>query len=247
MPNVTLEDSSGSRRLHGLDSSLAQALFIGGAVLLASFANTLIFSAFPLQLLRPDWQLRVAGNLLSFGASALIGVLLVAISQQGLSPQAGGMAPRARLIRKLAGWAAIGYLILIPAQVSAGLRLLGERAQADKQPNILWGKMRARILATETEAQLRALLGRLPEPPVLPEKFNAPLAKVKQELIDYTDARFAARSTQLEKARSERLQNFLNEVSRNSIQSLLLAFGFFTVGKQGSRFGAKGGLRNIFP
>jgi hypothetical protein len=177
MSEVGFGDKQGSGWAWGSNTSLAQTLFIGGVVLLGSFANSLIFAAFPLQPLQPDWQMRVAGSLLSYGGSALIGVLLVVLAQQGLRTGAKVMAARARLIRRLAGWAAIGYLILIPAQVSAGLRLLGERAQADKQPNILWGKMRARILVTETEAQLRELLGRLPDPPVLPEKLNAPWRK----------------------------------------------------------------------
>ncbi|MCS5698568.1 hypothetical protein NZK32_05870 [Cyanobium sp. FGCU-52] len=242
------EDSSiALSRLKSMESSTAQAVFIGGIVLIATFANTLVFSSFPLQLLRPDWQLRMAGTFLSFGATALIGVLMVAISERGLSYRASSMATQARLIRKLAVWAAIGYIILIPAQVTAGFRFLGERAEAEKQPIVLWRQLRGRIQATETEAQLRELLGRLPELPPLPEKFDLPLAKVKEELISYTDSKFAARDTQLEKARSERLQNFLIEAIRNSIQSLLLAAGFSAVAKRGTPLDGPGLFNNLIP
>jgi hypothetical protein len=208
---------------------LAPGLFITGLVLLATFANVLLFAAFPFQPLSPDWQLRMAGFLIPNGITALLGVVLVAISEEGLPSRNSPLPGRAQLIRRLAGWAAIGYLILIPAQVSAGLRQLGTIAETEKQPGIMWGKFRARINATGSEAELRALLNQIPEIPPIPDKPIGPLSQLKQDLISDVDARFAARATQLEKARSERLQNFLVEAIRNTIQCLLLAAGFSAV------------------
>lgn len=202
--------------------------------MLATVANLLIFSSFPIQLLVPEWQLRMVGVLLGNGITALLGVLLVVISQSGLSSQASSLAGKARLIRQLAGLVAIGYLLLIPVQIAAGFRLLGRTTATEKERILQWGKFRRQIQLTESEAQLRELLSHLPEPPPLPEKFDLPFPKLKQELISTNDARFAALETQGEKARSERLQNFLVEALRNTIQSLLLAVGFAAVSKQGT-------------
>jgi hypothetical protein len=201
MPFVSAEDSQDDGRESSRDYGLATALFIGGSILLASFANDLIFSALPLRITSAQWQLRIVSNLLSTGVNALIGLLLIAISQTSLNKQ---MATKASLIRKLAAWAAIGYLILIPGQIAAGVRLLGQTAEAERRPFQQWAKIRTRILASETEAQLRDLLRSLPTPPDLPEKFD----------------------TEAEKARSQRLQTFILEAIRNSILSLLLAAGF---------------------
>jgi hypothetical protein len=246
MPEAASEDLRESRRSTTWDSGTQQAFFAGGIVLLASSANILIFSAFPLQIMRPEWQLRVASVLLTSGVSALIGVLLLVLAQQNSPKKSSPMLARVRFIRQLAGWAAIGYLILIPGQIAAGLRLLSNTANAEKQPRIEWGKFRSRIQATETEAQLRELLGSRPDIPPLPEKLDVPLNRLKEELITYTDSRFAARDTEIEKARSERLQNFLNEALRNTIQSLLLAWGFSAVAKKGSRFGPLGASSEDF-
>jgi hypothetical protein len=223
MPFASAEDSQDNGRESSRDYGLATALFIGGSILLASFANDLIFSALPLRITSAQWQLRIVSNLLSTGVNALIGLLLIAISQQSLNKQ---MATKASLIRKLAAWAAIGYLILIPGQIAAGVRLLGQTAEAERRPFQQWAKIRTRILASETEAQLRDLLRSLPTPPDLPEKFDTPLPKLKKDIVSVTDARFAALYTEAEKARSQRLQTFILEAIRNSILSLLLAAGF---------------------
>jgi hypothetical protein len=228
-------------------SGLASSLFISGLVLLATFANTLVFSAFPFQLLRPDWQLRMAGFLIPNGITALLGVVLVAISEEGLSSGNSSLLGKARLMRRLAGWAAIGYLILIPAQISAGLRQLGTIAQKEKQPAIAWGKFRGRMNATQSVDELRALLSQVPEIPPVADKLEAPFASVKKDLISYVDARFAARATQLQKARSERLQIFLAEALRNTIQCLLLAAGFSAVSRSSRITGLGESPTNFIP
>lgn len=240
----------GSRRSNSRKAnqgSLAAGLFIAGSALLASFANFLLFSAFPFQPLRPDWQLRMAGFLIANGTTALLGVVLVAISEQGLSSGNSSLLGKARLMRRLAGWAAIGYLILIPAQISAGLRQLGTIAEKEKQPAIVWGKFRGRINATESVDELRALLSQVPEIPPIANKLEAPFASLKKDLISYVDARFAARATQLQKARSERLQIFLAEALRNTIQCLLLAAGFSAVSTSSRITGLGDSPTNFIP
>jgi len=230
-------------------TAFSHTLVTSGSVFLGSFVTGVVFSALPLQIMRPEWQLRMAGVLLSTGLTALLGVLLIVLSQQNSPGSQSPLAPKIRLVQRIAGWVAIGYLILIPAQIASGLRLLGNTANAEKQPRILWGKLRGRILATETEAELRDLLGRLPEPPRLPANLAAPLSKVKQDLISEVDARFAALDTRIERANSERLQSFITEAIRNSIQSLLLAFGFSAIAKQRLQSGPRAyrGIRNLFP
>lgn len=221
-------------RLTSSENGPARPLFICGTVVLATFANLLIFSSFPIQLLLPEWQLRMASALLGNGITALLGVVLVVIAQQGLSSRTSGLYGKARLIRQLAGWVAVGYLLLIPVQIAAGYRILNRTSAAEKERILQWGKLRRQIQLTESEAQLREVLSRLPEPPALPEKFELPFPRFKQDLISGNDARFAALETQGEKAGSERLQNFLAETLRNTIQSLLLSAGFSATSRQGS-------------
>lgn len=234
---MAFKSSRSSSMRNVSQSGLASSLFISGLVLLVTFANILVFSAFPFQALRPEWQLRMAGFLIANGITALLGVILVSISEQGLSASNSPFLGRAQLIRRLAGWAAIGYLILIPVQITAGLRQLNIISEAEKQPGIVWRKIRGRINATETEADLRALLSRIPEFPPFPDKLPMSLAAFKADLFSDLDSRFAARTTQLEKARSERLQNFLGEAIRNTIQCILLAAGFSAVSSSNRFFG----------
>ena len=237
--------ASGSRR--STTFALSRMLWTGGLVLLGTFSTAVVFSAFPVQLMRPEWQLKMVASLLGSGVTALIGALFAQLSVLVEKSRNNPGKEGAHLISKLAGFVAIGYLLLVPAQMAAGFGLLRQTAEQEKQPRIQWGKFRSRIQATETEAQLREFLSQLPNPPTLPANIGSSLQEFKQNLIADIDARFAARATQLEKAQSERFQNYLLETARGVIESLLLAAGFWAISKRDRRPPSLGDGNQSYP
>lgn len=227
--------------------ALSRMLWIGSLVLLGTSTTTIVFSAFPFQPIRPEWQMKMVATLLGSGVTGLIGALFAQLSFLADRSRNNPRKKGVQLIRKLAGFVAIGYLLLVPIQMVAGFSLLRQTAQQENQPKIQWGKFRSRILATESEAELREFLAQLPNPTSLPENLGSSLQQFKQNLITDIDARFAARATEIQKAQAERFKNFLLETARGIIQSLLFAAGFLAISKQDQRLPVLGDVNQAYP
>jgi hypothetical protein len=217
------------------ESSLIFA--IGGAVLLATFLSLVLFSMFPIRLLRPDWQLGVISQILNGGTTALLGALLILMASL-FSPRDLRARRYSRLVRRLATFAAIAYLLLIPAQLSAGVKIQQQRSEFEELNFKQWRTTMGQIRASSSPEEIQAILSKYPEPPALPPNFfQAPLEAVKQQLITAGQARIKEVENATLAQRSNRWQTWLIEVSRNSVQSLLLGIGFAAIARpmQGSK------------
>lgn len=228
---TTLDDDLspfGSQR--NTSRSVAGLLFMGGLVVLASSLNLLIFSLLPLAVLKPDWQLRLTTSMLNGGVQALVATLLICLSQ-GFNPTDDLLRNRVSLVRRLAIIVAVLYLALIPLQISAGLKLLGQKNAEEKTAVAGLNKLIRSIRASTNEQEFRDVIGRLPDPPPLPDKLPGSFSEVRNSIADNLEIRTRALETSTEQSRSERLQNWLLEAARNVIQSILLGLGFAAVGQ----------------
>lgn len=210
--------------------SVAGMLFMGGLVVLASSLNLLIFSLLPPALLKPDWQLRLTTSMLNGGVQALVGTLLICLSQ-GFDSTDDLLRDRVRMVRRLAIFVAVLYLALIPLQVSAGLKLLRQKSSEEKTAVAGLNKLIRSIRASTNEQEFRDVIGRLPDPPPLPDKLPGTFSEVRNSIADNLVIRTRSLETRAEQSRSERLQNWLLEAARNVIQSILLSLGFAAVGQ----------------
>jgi hypothetical protein len=103
-----------------------------GLVTIAYALAALLFASLPLKLLDPEWQLLVSAAFSASGPFLLIGTMLVCLARSfnGASKQLIG---RVRLLRQLSTWAAIHSLLLVPLQLHAGIRLLGQKSAQKAQ------------------------------------------------------------------------------------------------------------------
>ena len=92
-----------------------------GVVALVLFAFLVAAALFPLQLLDPVWQLRLAAALINTAPFPLLGLALIQIAAE-LGPHDPLLKSRARLCSQLAIAAALGFLMLLPLQTLAGLQ-----------------------------------------------------------------------------------------------------------------------------
>jgi len=99
----------------------APGLSVVALVLFVLFASLVAPALFPLQLLDPAWQLRLAGTLINTAAFPLLGLALLQIAAE-LGPHDPQLKNRARLCAQLAVAAALGFLLLLPLQTIAGLQ-----------------------------------------------------------------------------------------------------------------------------
>ena len=99
----------------------APGLSVVALVLFVLFASLVAAALFPLQLLDPAWQLRLAGTLINGAPFPLLGLALLQIAAE-LGPHDPLLKNRARLCSQLAVAAALGFLLLLPLQTIAGLK-----------------------------------------------------------------------------------------------------------------------------
>ena len=99
----------------------APGLSVVALVLFVLFASLVAPALFPLQVLDPAWQLRLAGTLINTAAFPLLGLALLQIAAE-LGPHDPLLKSRASLCSQLAVAAALGFLLLLPLQTIAGLR-----------------------------------------------------------------------------------------------------------------------------
>lgn len=90
-------------------------------VLFVLFATLVAGALWPLQLLNPLWQLRLAGSLVNGAPFALLGLALLQIAVE-LGPHDPLLKSRQKLCSQLAVAVALGFLLLLPLQGVAGLQ-----------------------------------------------------------------------------------------------------------------------------
>ena len=72
----------------------------------------------------------------------------------------------------------------------------------------------------------------------MPDRLNAPFPEIRQRLLTNFDSQLNAANYQAGELRRERLERFIAEATRNSVQALLMAVAFSGIaGKQGPLFG----------
>jgi hypothetical protein len=86
--------------------------------------------------------------------------------------------------------------------------------------------------------ELRSFLASLPTPPPVPARLNAPFPEIRQRLLTNFDSQLNAANYQAGELRRQRMERFIADASRNTVQALLMAIAFTGIAeKQGPLFG----------
>ncbi len=151
------------------------------------FLAILLAAMLPLEILDSRWQVRVISALLGSSSLPLIGVVLMLLANY-IDEEFSPFGSKIRLIRRLAGFAAIGFLLLIPLQITAGTRLLNQQSGNEvSQLKVLQGAADS-IRSANNEEDLKNALRKLPGAPNnLNRPLGAPLPQVKAALISRLD------------------------------------------------------------
>ena len=211
-----------------------------GLVLLGSFLVGLINAA-PPRLLDPAWQLNLIGLLLGSGVIALIGALLICLAK-AFNPGDSQIQKRSHLVRTLAKWVALGWLLLIPLQLFLGVRLINSQGSTEIEQIRSLERVAKAVRDSNSEFELRQAMAQVPNQPPLPP-LTVPLSVAKANLLAQFQKTINTAKNNQEQGSSNRLQTWLKEAFRNTLQSLLLTLGFLALGKErfldqvsGSRF-----------
>jgi hypothetical protein len=222
-------DSVGRREWR--QHEFALVIHWAGIALLAYFLVDLTFQAWPVALLKPAWLDQMSGFLVGRSATPLIGALFIAAASE-IDHRSTALAKRSASIRRLATWVAIGYLLLIPVQVYAGVKLLREQRQIATQQLSQDRRAMEAVQASTTVLQLRQAYEGIPgNKSPLPEPLPVPLDTVKGRLVEAMDARSKKAQYDFDQQMSTLWQRSLGLLFGNVLRMLILFVGFAALGR----------------
>ena len=207
----------------------APGLGVVALVLFVLFGSLVAAALFPLQLLDPAWQLRLAGSLINSAAFPLLGLALLQIAAE-LGPHDPQLKNRARLCAQLAVAAALGFLLLLPLQTIAGLK--SSRSLNNAQAARIQGaeaKLRAlrqAVASAASNADLNQQLQKLEGPVLGPADIAQPLPLLKAQVGAVLDKAALQISREREASQPRTRLQLLPDLLRNALASLALALGF---------------------
>ncbi len=199
-----------------------------GLALLGTFLVGLI-NALPLRITDQAWQLNLISILLNGGGVALLGALLICIARL-FDFSDRQVQKRVELVRSLATWVAIGWLLLIPLQLFLGVRLINSQAGSELGQIQAIENISRAVRNANTEEELRTAMAQIPNQPPLP-RLTVPLEVAKANLLAQFQKTINTAKNRQDEGSSSRWQNWMKEVFRNCLQCMMLSIGFLALGK----------------
>jgi len=213
----------------------APGLSVVALVLFVLFASLVAAVLFPLQLLDPAWQLRMAVSLINGAPFALLGLALLQIAVE-LGPHDPQLKSRARLCSQLAVAAALGFLLLLPLQTVAGLQTSNSlnTAQASRiqGAEAKLKALRQAVAGAASNAALNQQLQQLQGPVLGPADIAQPLPLLKAQVGAVLDQAALQISREREASQPRTPLLLLPELLRNALVSLAMALGFAALARR---------------
>jgi signal transduction histidine kinase len=213
------------------DPALAGVLEAFSLGLLGIFMAAVLVGAWPPKILDPQWQLGLTADLINNGSLALVGALLTPLAL-AFHPGSDRLRARRNAFRQWALAAAIGFLLLIPLQATAGWRLYRSvTSNAEQQISQSARKLtevRQAIAAATSPQDLQAKLNQLVgnNAGLTPTQLRTPIDQLRQELLARADQALNRLQQRIEAQSSFKPDRLIKETIRISLSSLFYAVGF---------------------
>jgi hypothetical protein len=204
------------------------------------FAVTAVASALPLQVLSPDWQLRLSTSLIDNGPIAALGLVAAWLAPL-LASAPVRYQTRLASVRQWAIAAALGYLLLIPLQASAAWRGLSQVLSSERQEQKVvtdqLSVLREVVRNAPSTAALQEQWGERQGPRLNAADLAQPLPQLRGQLLAQLQAlenRWQA-SAQA-RAQQNKVWGVVQNTLRLCCSALFLALGFAAAaqGRRGS-------------
>lgn len=213
-----------------IPAPVQRLLRVAGWCFYGLFLVNLIGLSLPVRLLAPQWQLLAIGNLLSTAPFALLGTCCLVLGSSHHPSEESLLQGRSRLIARLAS---LGFVLIIPLQMSASWRVAG---LAEVPSNRLIATLRAakrEVQTSRTRAELNTALSKLPGAPRVPEQVAIPLATIQTSAVSRLRQDLDLQLAQQRQRLSERRSADATTILRSAITALLYAL-FFTTAANGT-------------
>lgn len=212
-------------------AGILQAVSFG---LLLVYLATELKQLLPPALLQPAWQLRAGEALRSSAALPLVAGALLLLARR-FDPQGVALARRVVLVRRLSIAACLGFLLLIPLQITAGLRQINQTTAVEARQ---LDSVRRVAQAIEQAATPEAMNRAIAQLPGLPSDFQGqfarPLDQVRSGLLAQIQPQIKKLESRLVELRRQRLFGALGIFVFDGILSLAYAIGFAALASSGA-------------
>lgn len=209
----------------------ATYLFWSGLALLGTFVCSVIIAPLPIQLFKAEWIQRLTDTALSGGGAALIGTVFICLSKN-FDIRNINLASRVLFVRRMASWAALGWILLIVLQIHAGVALIRQARNSEQQEISSLKRLQITLQSASSEEQLRESISRLPGAPD-EIVFKQPLSIIKADILEQLNSRVQQATSRSKSASAERWQLWLKQMANNALAAFLMAVGFASVAQGG--------------
>ena len=222
---------SESRTPISSDPSLSGVLEALSLALLGIFIATVLIGGWPPKPFDPQWQLGITAELINNASLALVGALLTPLALV-FQPSSKRLRARRKAFRRWALAAAIGFLLLIPLEISGAWRYFHSvTANAENQSSQSARRLSAirQAIATSTstkeiQAKLRPLLGN--NAALTPTQLRTPIKDLRKQLLAGADQAANLLQQRIEAQSAIKPDRLVKETIRISILALLYGAAF---------------------
>lgn len=211
-------------------ATILQGVALG---LLLVFLISELKQLLPPALLQPAWQLRAAEALRNIAVLPLMAGVLLLLARR-FDPAAEGLEWRLLLLRRLAIGASIGFLLLIPLQITAGLRQINQTTAGEARQLDAVRQVAVAIEQANTPEAMNKAIARLPG---LPSDFQGqyalPLNQVRPRLLSQIRPQIELLEGRLKELRRQRLGSAAGLVALDGLLSLAYAIAFAALASSG--------------
>lgn len=218
---------------------LRRILIAASIALIGIFVVTVVTQALPLQLLRPEWIQRICATIIGGVSFPLIAMVFLLLSVEGTEDlnRAGPSAPEPPLItnlRRFSWVVALGFVLMIPLQTWAGVRVLRAEIRSEQQQLVPYQRALSLIRLAQTPDALIFAISSVPgAPPNLSGAPRDPLPEVKQKLISQIEPQIKARQNQMNAVNAARWQQAILGWVKQAFNAAFCAFAFGAIGRLG--------------
>jgi hypothetical protein len=208
---------------------VSQVLHWTGMTLIGLFAVSFAVTAWPISLLEARWQQQTAELLLNGAHYPLIGATLMVVAGC-LSPSTRQEAQRLRLVRRLALWACVGFVLLIPLLTVGGSSELKQNRSNAIANKARLAKAVNLVLRADSEPSLRQAVERFPLPnsglpPVLP----ASVPEVRKDILIELGPKLELLNNQIDQELERRFKRLIGSLCRVVPMALIYGLGFAAI------------------
>jgi len=182
--------------------------------------------------MKPEWLDKLITSIRSGASFPLYGAISMMLARI-FAPNDQTLIRRLRLVRRFAALMSIVFLLIIPLQIFAGLKIIGNLNVNENQGLAALQKSAAAIEKATTELEFRAALSIIPDvPPIPASAFNQPIPVLKANFLRQLIPQIKRRETLIAEQKRNRTELFLSLSLRDILLSLLYALGFGAIAKR---------------